>query len=108
MFTKIMTPLKKGDLERIPISPPQLREAALTRSAQLTSLRQACEWGMGAVTKVYRVLLVKLPFAQDKRGRLIKNCFMLYNFALLALLFYRGLTIAPGPNSDENVKCIIW
>jgi hypothetical protein len=28
--------------------------------------------------------------------------------ALLALLFYRGLTIAPGPNSDENVKYIIW
>ena len=80
MFTKIMTPLKKGDLERIPISPPQLRERALTRSAQLTSLRQTCEWGMGAVTKVYRVLLVKLPFAQDKRGCLIKNCFMLYNF----------------------------
>ena len=77
MFGKIMTPLKAGDLERLP---PQSRGVALAMSDSLTSLRQACEWGMGAVEKVYQRLLLKLPYDQSRRSLRLNNIYRLYNY----------------------------
>jgi len=42
---RIMSPLKEEELER---AHPQARAALLRRSQAITSLRQACEWRMGA------------------------------------------------------------
>ncbi|TPX78709.1 hypothetical protein CcCBS67573_g00088 [Chytriomyces confervae] len=50
MFNRIVTPLKEGDLERAPAA---TRSALSRMSAAITSIRQAAEWGMGAVEKVY-------------------------------------------------------
>jgi hypothetical protein len=77
LFGKIVTPLKDGDLER---SEVDTRAVLAALSSAITSMRQAAEWGMGAVEKPYRRLLEKLPFDQKKRGRRIRNMFRLYNF----------------------------
>lgn len=45
----------------------------------ITSLRQAAEWGMGAVSKVYRQLLLPLPYDPDLRALRLNNMFRLYN-----------------------------
>lgn len=77
MFNKIMTPLKEGDLER---AAPELRPGLLAMSNAITTMRQSAEWGMGAVEKVYRQLLLPLPFDANKRGLRLKTIYMLYNF----------------------------
>ena len=77
LFGKIVTPLKDGDLERSEVG---TRAMLAALSSAITSMRQAAEWGMGAVEKPYRRLLEKLPFDQKKRGRRIRNMFRLYNF----------------------------
>jgi hypothetical protein len=77
MFGRIMTPMKEGDLER---AHPRARLALVLRSTAITSMRQAAEWGMGAVEKVYRQLLLPLPFNSVKRGRRINILYRLYNF----------------------------
>ncbi|KAG9412142.1 hypothetical protein AC1031_017771 [Aphanomyces cochlioides] len=46
---RIITPLKADELER---HPPECRIALQALSDSITSLRQAAEWGMGAVGKV--------------------------------------------------------
>lgn len=74
---RIQTPLKDGDLERIPHD--RRREAEI-RSDAITSMRQSAEWGMGAVEKVYRRLELKLPWDQKVRGRRISNLYRLYNY----------------------------
>lgn len=74
---RIQTPLKEGDLNRIP---PERRREAQTRSDAVTSMRQSAEWGMGAVEKVYRRLMSRLPWNQSIRGRRISNVYRLYNF----------------------------
>ncbi|KAF0712305.1 hypothetical protein AaE_012062 [Aphanomyces astaci] len=60
---RIITPLKEDDLDR---NPPRDRQAA--------------EWGMGATGKVYRQLLLPLPYNPLVRGRRLSNMFQLYNF----------------------------
>ena len=77
LFGKIVTPLKDGDLERSEVG---TRAMLAALSSAITSMRQAAEWGMGAVEKPYRRLLEKLPFDQKKRGRRMRNMFRLYNF----------------------------
>lgn len=77
MFGRIMTPLKDGDLERAEAS---TRPALIRLSAAITSLRQSAEWGMGAVSKVYRILLLRLSHDRHKRGRLLAVTHMLYNY----------------------------
>ena len=74
---RIMSPLKEEELER---AHPQARAALLRRSQAITSLRQACEWGMGAVSKAYRQLLLPLPFNQKVRQLRLENIHRLYNF----------------------------
>jgi hypothetical protein len=43
-------------------------------------MRQHAEWGMGAVEKIYRRLLLPLPFDQEVRGRRLAIIFKLYNY----------------------------
>ena len=74
---KILTPLKDGDLD---IALPATRLALVALGNAITSMRQSAEWGMGAVEKVYRRLLEKLPFNPILRARRIQTLFLLYNF----------------------------
>ena len=73
----IMTPLKEGELER---AAPADQGRLLRESARITSLRQACEWGMGSAPKCFRQLLLPLPYNQDTRALRLSNIFRLYNF----------------------------
>ncbi|KAI8893633.1 hypothetical protein BC833DRAFT_635976 [Globomyces pollinis-pini] len=50
LFTRIETPLKSGDIDRIPV---HLRHNAVAKSNAITSIRQAAEWGMGSYLKGY-------------------------------------------------------
>jgi hypothetical protein len=71
---RIMTPLKKN--EELTILDP----VAVKTSAAIASMRQHAEWGMGAVEKMYRRLLLPLPFDQEVRGRRLAIIFKLYNY----------------------------
>ncbi|ETV82889.1 hypothetical protein H257_04663 [Aphanomyces astaci] len=79
---RIITPLKEGDLER---QPANCRLAMQTISDCITSLRQAAEWGMGSATKMYRHLLLPLPYNPALRSVRLENIFRLYNFRLKLL-----------------------
>ncbi|ETV63510.1 hypothetical protein H257_19566, partial [Aphanomyces astaci] len=71
---RIVTPLKKWDLER---HPPACR-LGLKVMSDITSLRQATVWGMGAVSKVYRQLLLPLLYIPSLRAMLLDSMFKLY------------------------------
>jgi hypothetical protein len=49
-------------------------------SDSIPSLRQAAEWGMGEACKVYRQLMLPLPFNPQIRAKRLTNIFQLYNF----------------------------
>ncbi|KAG9409791.1 hypothetical protein AC1031_020102 [Aphanomyces cochlioides] len=74
---KIVTHMKEGVLDR---HPPNCRHGMQVMSDCITSLRQAAEWGMGAVSKVYRQLLLPLRYDPDLRALCLNNMFRLYNF----------------------------
>jgi hypothetical protein len=74
---RIRTPLKDRDIEKFH---PSLHAGLTIVSNAVTSLRQAAEWGMGCVPKVYRLLQLPLPFNQAIRGRRLSNMFRLYNY----------------------------
>ncbi|KAI9906413.1 hypothetical protein PsorP6_016565 [Peronosclerospora sorghi] len=65
MFSRIVTPLKNGDL--------------LRAVAQGANEAEAAEWGMGAVDRVFRRLLGLLPFDLVVRRRRLANIHHLYN-----------------------------
>lgn len=73
---KIVTPIKEGDLDRVP---PECRLGMVAMSEAITSLRQAAEWGMGSTTKVYRQLEKPLPYQASLRQHRLENMFRLYN-----------------------------
>ncbi|KAG9413244.1 hypothetical protein AC1031_016262 [Aphanomyces cochlioides] len=73
---RIVSPIKEGDLNR---QPDNCRYAMQVMSDCITSLRQAAEWGMGAVSKVYRQLLLPLLYDPELRGLRLNNMFRLYN-----------------------------
>ena len=77
MFCRIMTPLECGDLER---SHPSAQPALVRLSASITSMRQAAEWGMASVCKVYRVLDKRLSHDKESRGRLLTILHKLHNY----------------------------
>lgn len=77
MFGRIITPLKDGDIGR---AHPGARPSLIRLSSAITSMRQSAEWGMGAVSKVYRILLVKLSHDKKRRGRLLAVTHKLYNY----------------------------
>jgi hypothetical protein len=74
---RIITPLKDGDLERFPAS---MRAGLIRLSNAITSIRQAAEWGMGSIQKVYRKLLLPLPHDRYKRQLRLENIFRLFNY----------------------------
>jgi hypothetical protein len=76
LMRRIVSPLKDGELEKIE---PQLQSAALAVSAQITSLRQACEWGMGSIQKPFKRLTMELPWRDSVRAIRLENIFRLWN-----------------------------
>ncbi|ETK82871.1 hypothetical protein F441_12074 [Phytophthora nicotianae CJ01A1] len=46
----------------------------------IISVRQAAEWGMGSIQKVYSRLNVPLPYDPELRGLRISNMFRLINY----------------------------
>jgi hypothetical protein len=76
MYNLIVTPLKEGDLDRMCAED---RVAAQAVSNAITSIRQAAEWGMGAVEKPFRRLKMPLPYNPVIRQKRILNIHHLYN-----------------------------
>ncbi|GMF36151.1 unnamed protein product [Phytophthora fragariaefolia] len=72
MVSRIMTPRKEGDLVRLV---PSVRAVAQLKSNAITFVRQAAEWDMGSVEKVYRRLLHPLPYDKEKRKLRLDNLF---------------------------------
>ncbi|KAI9908219.1 hypothetical protein PsorP6_003012 [Peronosclerospora sorghi] len=72
MFVRIVTPLKDGDLLRAVSQGANEAEVERVTSA-ITSIRQAAEWGMGAVDRVFRRLFGLLPFDPVVRRRRLAN-----------------------------------
>ncbi|KAI9921513.1 hypothetical protein PsorP6_000036 [Peronosclerospora sorghi] len=66
MSGKIVTPFKRGDLERA-VRMGGNEEAIRQINVVVTSIRQAAEWGMGAVGKAFLRLLNTLPWNPDVR-----------------------------------------
>ncbi|POM81384.1 Hypothetical protein PHPALM_652 [Phytophthora palmivora] len=82
MVGRIMTPLKEGDLRRLV---PSVRAVAQRKSGAITSIRQAAEWGMGSVEKVYHRLVHPLPYNVEKRKLRLDNLFRLANYRVRTL-----------------------
>jgi hypothetical protein len=59
---------------------PSLRSSARTRHSAITSVREAAEWGMGRMQKVYSRLNLPLPYDPELRGLRLNNIFHLANF----------------------------
>jgi hypothetical protein len=76
-FNRIITPLKENDYYK---HSPQEIPFLMSMSNAITSMRQSCEWGVGAAEKCFRRLLMKLPFHPTKRMRRLNNILRLYNF----------------------------
>lgn len=73
---RVSTPLKAKDWQAIS---SDLHDTAKRLSNAITALRQAAEWGMGAVEKPYKRLKVPLPFDPIRRRLLLENIHRLYN-----------------------------
>jgi hypothetical protein len=75
-FQRIISPLKQNELEN---AHPAAREAMKRVNTQILACRQACEWGMGAIVKVFQRLLEELPYDGDRRAMRLLNIFRLFN-----------------------------
>ena len=75
LFLHIVSPLKEGELEKID---PLLQPAPSRISSQITSLRQACEGGMGSIQKPFKRLLIDLPWRESVRAVRLSNIFRLW------------------------------
>ncbi len=67
--------MKEGEIDRVPL---EHRPLVMQISAAITSMRQSAEWGMGAVEKIFRRLLLKRPFDKTKRQLRLDNIYRLY------------------------------
>ena len=74
---KIVTPLKEGDIDRVP---PQCRLAMQIMSDSITSLRQAAEWGDGSRLQSISAIDAPVPYNPECRALRLNNIFRLYNF----------------------------
>ncbi len=74
---KIISPLKENELQRVH---PAARRAMLTLSNEILSLRQACEWGVGSIEKVWRQFQIPMPLSPHLRNLRMQNMFHLWNF----------------------------
>lgn len=77
LLRKIVSPLKENELER---AHPDAQAALIQLSSCITSLRQACEWGVGSIEKAWRQLLLPLPYDRDIRANRLENIFRLWNY----------------------------
>ncbi|KAG3023224.1 hypothetical protein PC128_g6519 [Phytophthora cactorum] len=77
MAGPILTSLKDGDMERIF---PSLRSTVQKLHIAITSARQAAEWGMWSVGKVYSRLNHPLPYDPVLRGLRLNNLFRMANY----------------------------
>mmetsp|Transcript_17360 Transcript_17360/g.25894 ORF Transcript_17360/g.25894 Transcript_17360/m.25894 type:complete len:120 (+) Transcript_17360:597-956(+) len=78
MFDRLFV-IKENDVEN---ASPEARHGLILVGTQITSARQAAQWGMGAVEKVYRRLLLALPFNHIRRGLKLRNIYRLYNYCV--------------------------
>jgi hypothetical protein len=76
MLGRIVTPLKEGDLSRLH---PSVWATATALSNAVTSVRQAAEWGMGAMEKPFARLTMPLPYNPQLRTIRLSNIFRLFN-----------------------------
>lgn len=76
MAGRILTPLKENEFESIPLN---VRPAAFAVNNAITAVRQAAEWGMGAVQKPFKRLCVPHPYDPQLRSLRIENIHRLYN-----------------------------
>lgn len=90
---RILTPLKKIDLDRLL---PSRRTRAMQMNNAITSIRQVAEWGMGSVGKVYRRLRLPLPFNPGHRGVSIENIFRLANYRVRTVWISQTRTTYEG------------
>lgn len=77
MRDRILTPLKDGDIDKLL---PSVRRSARMLHNAITSGRQAADWGMGSVEKVYHRLLLPLSCNLERRRLLLSNAFHLANY----------------------------
>ncbi|KAE9071916.1 hypothetical protein PF010_g25687 [Phytophthora fragariae] len=112
MAGRILTPLKNGDIDRIL---PSLRSSARTLHNAITSVRQAAEWGMGSVQKVYSRLSLPLPYGSYGSGKLrglcLNNLFRTANFRVRTVAISQIRTTSAGemevPAQLSKVGCAI-
>jgi hypothetical protein len=76
MHGRIITPLKTGDLQSVP---EDLRESVVAVSNAITSIRQGAEWGVNSLRKVWRILLLPLPYVAETRRQRLLIIFHLHN-----------------------------
>ncbi len=74
---KIISPLKENELDGVD---RRMHNISYSRSREITSLRQACEWGVGSVSKAWRQLDLPLPLCKTTRKTRIDNILRLWNF----------------------------
>jgi hypothetical protein len=79
MLGRIVTPLKTGDLERAVAAGGRASQIGTVNNA-IVSIRQAAEWGMGAVEKCFRCLTVPMPYDPEVRRQRLSNVYRLYNY----------------------------
>lgn len=77
MIVHIMTSLKDRALGGLV---PSVRAAGQHTSGAITFVKQAAEWRMGSVEKVYPCLMHPLPYDQEKRKLRLDNLFRLANY----------------------------
>jgi hypothetical protein len=82
MRGRIITPMKKGDIEK---NHPSLRSGARAAHNAITSIRQAAEWGVGSLEKVYKRLLIPLPYNPKLRAKRLENITRLCNFRVRSM-----------------------
>jgi len=90
-----------GDLER---TDRNLQNYAIAKSNAITAIRQAAEWGMGAVEKCYRRLLQPLPYNPQVRRKRLCNIHRLYNLRVrrTGISQIRSTFIQHGDLEDEG------
>ena len=79
MKGQIFTPLKRGDLEKAINAGGNVVCISTVKNAVI-SIRQADEWGMGAVEKWFRRLSLPLSYNPKVRRQRLVNIHRLYNY----------------------------
>ncbi|KAF1788589.1 hypothetical protein GQ600_1459 [Phytophthora cactorum] len=92
---RILTPLKDGYIDRLLPSVRRMLHNAIT------SVRQAVEWGIGSVEKVYHRLLLPLPYETERRCLMLFNIFHLANYIVCTTRISQIPTTFATPRVSE-------